>query len=113
MYIKNWGAAWALVGLVGITAVGFLFFDTPHCKRNETNCIHNYSKTTKDSNSLYSLSSIGVWARDNKDAIDPLAAIGSVVFAGALVFFTATLWVATRRLAASTAELSAAEAANS
>jgi hypothetical protein len=48
---------------------------------------------------------IGAWARDNRDAIDPLVAIGALVIAGLVAYATARLYGATRRLALTTGDL--------
>ncbi len=111
--LKNRGAAAALVGLTGIVAVGFSFFDRPHCYKSQDACIgqHQHASTNNKFPNPFIL--IGKWASDNREAIEPLSAIASLGFAAALAFFTATLWRATSKLAASTAELSVAERANS
>jgi hypothetical protein len=102
-----------LTVLIAVAVVGFSFFDGYQCKNDKTECVEKYKHSSISNDPSYPLIFIGAWARNNKEAIDPLAALGSFMFAGVLAFFTATLWVATRRLARSTAELSAAEVANS
>jgi hypothetical protein len=51
---------------------------------------------------------VGTWARDNREAIDPLAAICALIVAIAVAIVTGFLWGATRKLAISTDELARA-----
>jgi hypothetical protein len=111
--LRQLGPALALAGLIAIAGIGFLFFNDQNCQKTRRSCIHDHFDSDKSNSSTYPSQSIGQWAIDNEKSIEPLTAIGSLFFAGALVFFTAVLWYATNKLATSTAELSAAEAANS
>jgi hypothetical protein len=103
--VRNWGAVLALAVLIGLAAIGFLFFDLPHCYENSESCNaqQHYSAINDDHPSA--LVSIGNWATANREAIDALSAIGSVTFAFALVVFTGVLATKTSGLHAETAAL--------
>ena len=113
MLIKNKGASWALVGLVAIVAIGFSFFDRPHCYINKRACVEQNAQHSKNENLPLDIVVIGRFFRVHHVAIEAVAAVGSLVFAGVLASFTAALWHATKTLSASTAKLSEAEEANS
>jgi hypothetical protein len=51
MLIKNLGAAWALTGLIGLVVVGFVFFDTERCYRNNAACIDQNNHASINNNS--------------------------------------------------------------
>jgi hypothetical protein len=50
-------------------------------------------------------STIGAWARNNRETIDPLVGIGALLAAVILASVTGGLWTATRKLATSTEDL--------
>jgi hypothetical protein len=105
MLIKNWGAAWALASLVVIAAIGFLFFDTPHCYSDKSDCISQYHYRAIYNNSSEPLDSVIKWVVDNRDAVEVLAGLGSLFFSAALALFTLVLASKTSGLYAETAGL--------
>jgi hypothetical protein len=105
--IKNWGAVCALSALLSLPIVGFLFFDGPHCYNDDTACRSQYNQRTVNNDRTSVFVPIRDWAAANRDAIDALAAIGSVTFALALVIFTAILATKTSGLYSETAALRA------
>jgi hypothetical protein len=110
---KNYGAAWAFAGLVALVAIGFSFFDLPHCYDNKNAC-HDQQRSSSINDYLSpNFVRIGGWAANNHDAVEALSSIGVLIFTVVLAFATSGLWVATINLAKSTAKLSEAEKANS
>jgi hypothetical protein len=107
MLVKNRGAAWALAALGGLAIIGFLFFDSHHCFYDHSACgnYQNYSAVDNSKGSF--IVSLPDWASSNKDAIDALAAIASVVFSLSLAVFTGVLASRTSGLHAETAALRA------
>ena len=105
MLIKNWGAAWALTGLISLVAVAFLLFDTPHCYYNKSGCINQDQHSTADKDRSGVFVSLPNWAASNREAIDGLATIGSLIFAGVLALFTGVLAKKTSGLYRETAAL--------
>jgi hypothetical protein len=91
MLIGNWGAAWALAGLVGIIAIGFLFSDTEHHNNNHTYSESAHNQATINDKFTASFIAVGKWAAANRETIEAVTAIGSVIFSLALVFFTGVL----------------------
>ena len=91
MLIKNKGASLALIGLVAIVAIGFSFFDRPHCYYDQTQCPHNNNNRTINDDFSVNFVSPGQWVDSRHDAIEALAAVGSFALTIAIAFFTGVL----------------------
>jgi hypothetical protein len=99
MLIKNRGAAAALAVMIIGVAIGFSFFDRPHCYEKQCSHEGQHQESAVDNDSSGLFVSLGTWAGNSHDAIEALSAIASLIFAAGLVGFTFTLYLATARTA--------------
>lgn len=96
--IRNWGAVLSLLGLIALVITGVLFFDRPYEDTNQTAAVKKYTHGSIN----YDLSAVFIavtdWVKGNRETIDALSAIGSVLFAAALAVFTLVLALKTSGL---------------
>jgi hypothetical protein len=88
MLVKNWGAAWTLVGLVAIASVGLAFFEPHYCYEN---CPSNAHQSSINQYHGPGLVSISDWLKTSDSAISAVLTIATLLFTAVIAIFTAVL----------------------